>query len=118
LGNVPHRTELGAVRTGVGEAALGGAVAELRRLAADAGLPDEVVVQPQLAFEGEAFVGVDGRSSFGPLVLVGAGGTLVELLGEVVAALAPLSEEEAAQLLEELPPGLVGGARGASPWDL
>src|SRR5581483_5056650 len=70
LANVPHRTELGAVRTGVGEAALGGAVAELRRLAADAGLPDEVVVQPQLAFEGEAFVGVDGRSSFGPLVLV------------------------------------------------
>jgi acetate---CoA ligase (ADP-forming) len=50
----------------------------------------------------EAIVGYRRDPMVGPLVLVGAGGTLAELYKDVAIALAPVSEAEALALLERV----------------
>jgi hypothetical protein len=117
LADVPHRTEHAAVRLGVDAASLPSAIADLRRLAAALGVPAETVVQPQLAFDGEAFLGIQA-SDFGPLVVCGIGGTSVELRGEPAARVAPFSRAEAAALVGELDPRVTAGFRGARAWRL
>lgn len=57
--------------------------------------------------------------SFGPVLLVSAGGVLVEFLSDSVAALAPVSEAEALDILADLKSyRLLQGVRGAPPADL
>jgi acyl-CoA synthetase (NDP forming) len=56
--------------------------------------------------------------SFGPVVLLGAGGTLTELIDRNVLSLCPLDEASAREMLAEFPvPALLHGARGARPVD-
>jgi succinyl-CoA synthetase beta subunit len=55
----------------------------------------------------ELIVGVRRDHSFGPVLLVGAGGVLAELVKDVAVALAPVSDEEAARLLGSLKIGRV-----------
>lgn len=57
--------------------------------------------------------------SFGPVMLVSAGGVLLEFLNDSIAALAPVTEDEALGLLQELRCyRLLEGARGQPPADL
>jgi acyl-CoA synthetase (NDP forming) len=118
LADVAHRTELGAVRVGVEKSELARTVEQLRTLAGTLGVAASVVVQPRLPFDGEAFLGVQTDTGLGPAVLCGVGGTLVEVLGQVVARIAPFDVEEAATMLAELDPRITHGLRGARPWDL
>jgi acetate---CoA ligase (ADP-forming) len=118
LADVAHRTEIGAVRLGVARRDLPLAVERLRALADERSVPDRIVVQPMIEAEGEAFVGVDGSSPFGPIVVFGAGGVFVELVGRVSGRLAPLGREDALRMLDELGmPALFAGFRGRRPWD-
>ncbi|MFP6745907.1 MAG: acetate--CoA ligase family protein, partial [Alphaproteobacteria bacterium] len=56
---------------------------------------------------------------FGPMVMVGAGGALVEHLDDSRCALAPFGEAEARRLLDGLKlRSLLDGARGAAPVDI
>jgi len=117
LADVPHRTELGAVLLGVPAEGLGDAVGRLRRVAGDAGVPSTVVVQAQLAADGEAFVGAL-RCELGAMVVWGPGGVLVEAMRRVDGALAPLSRREANRLLDDLAAtGVFDGVRGGRAWD-
>ena len=50
----------------------------------------------------ELVCGVIWDPRFGPVAMVGGGGTAVELLDDVVLALAPLEPDEAAALLRRL----------------
>jgi len=60
---------------------------------------DGVMVQ-QMARKGrEMIVGVTREGSFGPLVMFGLGGTLVEALGDVVFRLAPVDSVEARSMV-------------------
>jgi acyl-CoA synthetase (NDP forming) len=57
--------------------------------------------------------------TFGPLVVVGLGGILVELLRDSVAELAPVDEATAGRMLERLKGyRLLQGFRGGAPADL
>ena len=51
---------------------------------------------------GEIIVGAKLDPQFGPVVLVGLGGVLVEAIGDVRLALAPVSPSEALELLRAL----------------
>src|SRR5260370_42595654 len=67
----------------------------------------------------EIAFGIVRDPDLGPLLVVGAGGILVELIADRAVALPPLSEEQAAGLLAELKVGkLLAGARGAVPANL
>jgi succinyl-CoA synthetase beta subunit len=118
LADVPHRTDIGAVRLGVTSANLSDAVSAMRQLAREHGVSPCVVVQPQLAVDGEAFVGIQGDSDLGPLVLFGVGGVFIEVLGRVAGGLAPLDVNDARLMLDSLADtGVFAGARGRRPWD-
>ena len=80
LADVAHRTEHGAVKINVAKADLGNAVGELRAIAAKDGLPPLIAVQPMVKSAGEAFIGIQGDSELGPLVVFGLGGIFVEVL--------------------------------------
>ncbi len=66
----------------------------------------------------EAIIGVVNHAPFGPGIVVGSGGTLVELLADTAFDLAPLDLKRAAQLISETKFGtLIKGFRGGPVGD-
>jgi acyl-CoA synthetase (NDP forming) len=67
----------------------------------------------------EVIVGVQTDERFGPVVMVGLGGVLTEVLSDVAFALAPLSPATAERLLRSLHgAALLDGVRGRPPVDV
>jgi hypothetical protein len=60
---------------------------------------ETLLVQRMVKGLAEAIVGYKNDPVVGPLVLVGAGGTLAELYQDVALALAPVSEDEALAMI-------------------
>jgi acyl-CoA synthetase (NDP forming) len=91
---------------------------EVARLAPAAKI-DGIVVQ-RMAGEGvEMMVGVKRDLLFGPVVLCGFGGTLVELLKDVAVGIPPLSREQARDMLQRLRGvSILGGVRGKPAADV
>jgi acetate---CoA ligase (ADP-forming) len=118
LADVAHRTEHGAVLVELEIDELPAAIGTLRAIAARHGLPDTVAVQRMVHGHGEVFVGLVGRSELGPLVVFGLGGIYVEAMRNVAGRLAPLSEHDARELLDELDStGVLSGLRGGPAWE-
>ena len=91
---IAHKSELGFVRLNVsGPEELRAAVTELR----SAG--DRVLIERMLPRGVELILGARA-SEFGPLVIVGSGGVLAELVDDVALSLAPLNEAAALALIE------------------
>ena len=72
-----------------------------------------------MALDGiEMIVGVVHDRQFGPVIACGAGGVLVELVNDVAVRLAPLTSQDAAEMLRDLRTyPLLTGFRGAAPRD-
>ena len=67
----------------------------------------------------EVGIGAIHDPQFGPLIVVGGGGTLVELFPERAVALAPVSREEAGRIVASLSLArLLAGYRGQPAADL
>ncbi|MDE3205000.1 MAG: acetate--CoA ligase family protein [Acidobacteriota bacterium] len=111
LADVPHRTELGAVRVGVTPETLADAVLDLRRIAEFEGVPPTVAVQAMVAGVGEAFVGIQVGTDLGPVVLLGRGGVGVEAAGQVRGRLLPVGEGQELVLADEVSAVRVRGQR-------
>lgn len=78
-----------------------------------------VLVQEMLPPARELILGMNRDSQFGPLLMAGLGGIYVEVLKDVSFRLAPVSEEEAREMLQELKSyWLLQGARGDKPADI
>jgi acetyltransferase len=110
-----HKSDVGGVRLGLDdEAAVRTAVADLLGLAEGAG----VLVQRQ--HEGvELLVGGLRDPEFGPVVMAGLGGVLVEAWRDVQMAVAPVGEAEAVALLRSLRGAAIfSGLRGSPLVDL
>ncbi|MEW6348330.1 MAG: acetate--CoA ligase family protein [Thermodesulfobacteriota bacterium] len=66
----------------------------------------------------ELIIGAKRDPHFGPVILLGHGGTLVEILGKSSLRVAPLSPAEADQMIDDLPgSAMFRGARGKPPVD-
>jgi acyl-CoA synthetase (NDP forming) len=113
---VAHKSDVGGVVLGLSSAAEVAAAYE----ALAARLGPEVVVQAMAAPGVELALGVVRDPHLGPLVVMGVGGTLVELVAERAVALPPFDEAAATALLAELPrvSALLAGVRGAPAADL
>jgi acyl-CoA synthetase (NDP forming) len=113
-----HKTELGVVKLGIAnEAALRRAHDEILAAARGHELRG-VLVQPMVPGI-EVIVGARVDPAVGPLVVVGSGGVLVELVQDSAAALAPVSREEARAMLARLKGyRLLAGFRGGTAADL
>jgi acyl-CoA synthetase (NDP forming) len=110
---VHHKTEADGVRLGLGDAA---AVASAYTDVTGR-LGPRVVVQHQ-ASGVEVALGIVRDPLLGPLVMVAAGGVLVELVGDRAVALPPLDRETATELIGRLKVAtLLAGFRGSAPAD-
>jgi acyl-CoA synthetase (NDP forming) len=116
---IHHKTEAGLVILGL-EAADADSIAATYRLLEEraAGALQGVLVEQMVFSNRELMVGMKRDAAFGPVVAFGLGGVLTEALGDVVLAVAPVGDLEAAEL-----PGLIkakrllGSFRGYSPVD-
>lgn len=116
-----HKTERGAVRLGIGgPRELERAWLEMsERIAAfQPGGVTGFLVQEQVPPGLEVILGCHDDPTFGMVVSVGLGGVLVELLRDVVYRRAPITAEEAEEMLSELRgAALLAGYRGKAPRD-
>lgn len=110
-----HKSDVGGVALGLGDdAALGAAYAAMAQT-----LGPVVAVEPMVENGVEISVGVVRDEGFGALVVVAAGGTLVELLADRVVACPPVSHAMALRLLDGLRiRPLLGGWRGGPAVDI
>jgi acyl-CoA synthetase (NDP forming) len=110
-----HKSDVGGVVLGLaGEGAVRAAYAELA-----ARLGPRVLVAATAPPGVEVSVGLVRDPMLGPMVVLAAGGSLVELVGDAVFALPPVSEEHARQLLDRLRIApLLRGFRGAPAGDV
>lgn len=115
--DLSHKTEAGAVRLDLRDApALRQAHAAMT--ASLAALPSPprlsgLLVQPMLPRGVEVIIGARHDPAFGPVVAVGLGGVLVELLGDLQVAPAPVSPQQARRMLRGLRGApLLAGFRG------
>ncbi len=96
--SVLHKTELGGVRLGVATAGqLGDALDALEAVGAQ-----RFLVESMAPAGVDLVVGARRDPVFGPVVLVGLGGTTAEALDDVAVRLAPLSTSEAEAMPDEL----------------
>ena len=111
-GSITHKTDVGGVQLNLADAAavrqaFTRIAAGARDYAAQAGrdpLPDDflgVTVQPMVKLEGyEIIVGSSPDPQFGPVLLFGTGGTLVEVFQDRALGLPPLNTTLARRMME------------------
>ena len=120
--DLPHKTEAGVIRLNLRNAA------EVREAfaaivaKAEAVVPRPrlagVLVQPMVPAGVELVVGARIDPLFGPLIVVGLGGVLVEVLADTALARAPVTPAQAKRMLGELKGArLLDGFRGAPAVD-
>lgn len=111
---VAHKSDVDGVRTGLADAtAVRSAYDDIAHR-----LGPRVSVQHQQPAGVEVALGIIRDPLVGPLVVVAAGGTLVELVGSRAVALPPVSAPQARDLLGKLVvDALLDGARGAPAAD-
>lgn len=79
---------------------------------------DGVLVQEMLEPGLEVIIGIKRDPVFGPTVLFGMGGVLVEVMQDVAVRVAPLREQDAVSMLDEIKgKALLDGVRGQAPRD-
>jgi acyl-CoA synthetase (NDP forming) len=121
--DIVHKTEAGAVVLGVRSdaelrAAYDRVLANARAYAPQADIRG-VLLQPMAPPGVEVVAGVRIDPGFGPLIVVGFGGVLVELLRDSAVELAPVNAHEANRMLRSLRgAALFDGFRGGAAVDL
>jgi acetate---CoA ligase (ADP-forming) len=121
--DIAHKTEVGGVALDLADAAAverayAAILDRVRAARPDAALRG-VLVSPMRRGGVETIIGVQRDPVFGPMVMFGLGGVLVELFGDVAFASAPLGAEGARRLVDAVRGrALLAGWRGAAPADL
>jgi acetate---CoA ligase (ADP-forming) len=115
LPGVQHKSDVGGVQLGVDDSpSLEDAYGDLERR-----LGPQVTVSKMAPLGVEIALGIVRDPQFGPLVLVGAGGVLVEVLKDRRLALPPLDEVRARSMVDRLAVRpLLEGVRGQPPADV
>jgi acetyl coenzyme A synthetase (ADP forming)-like protein len=105
-----HKTESGGVAIDLRDSHA------VREAAERIGAP--LLIQPMVRSGVEVLVGAVQDPVFGPLIALGPGGTLAELIGDAAFRLTPLTDYDAQELVRTGKAGrLLAGFRGAAPAD-
>jgi acetate---CoA ligase (ADP-forming) len=112
-----HKTEVRGVKLGVSTAqAVREAYADFTTRLGER--LEGVLVQKMVTGGIEMVIGAMNDPSFGPLVMAGTGGIFVELVGDTVFRMCPLTEADAGSMVQEMKGKvLLRGYRGAPPVD-
>ena len=117
---ISHKSDHGGVHLNLQDAAaVRAAYDEIRAATSHLAPFDGVSVQPMAAPGVELMVGLARDPQFGPIVMVGLGGILVEVLEDIALRLVPLTPSDAAAMVREIKGfPLLQGYRGTPPADL
>ncbi|MCP4576293.1 MAG: acyl-CoA synthetase [Deltaproteobacteria bacterium] len=120
--DILHKTEAGGVKLNLStdleieaayEAIMEGAI----RYNAEARI-EGILLEPMMRSGLELIVGTKMDDQFGPVIMFGIGGTLVEILKDVVFRVLPISERTARRMIERIRSvDLLNGFRGSPPVD-
>jgi acetate---CoA ligase (ADP-forming) len=116
-----HKTEYGAVQVNLAGADEAVAAAqEMKQTLEGAGIEVESWVLQSMAEDGvEMLIGAAHDPQFGPVVVLGAGGVMVELMHDISFRLAPLSRADVAEMIREVKTTqLLTGFRGEPERDV
>ncbi|HTK73612.1 MAG TPA: GNAT family N-acetyltransferase [Gemmataceae bacterium] len=118
-----HKTEVGGVCLNLANAdAVRQAFTAIRDRVAQTHQPDAmdgVVVQPMIPRGVEVMIGVTQDPLFGPLIAFGLGGVYVEILADVCFRVTPLTDRDAAEMVQSIRGHrLLAGYRGQPPADV
>ena len=118
--DIPHRSDVGGVMLGIdSHPQLENAIARIAANVAAASPQariDGFELQEQFKGDVEAMIGFAATPPFGSLVVVGTGGTMVELQADRAVRLAPMEIEDAAGMIESTRLGkLLAGYRNLMP---
>jgi succinyl-CoA synthetase beta subunit len=112
---IAHKSDVGGVRLGLGDAAAVGAAYD--DLAARLG--PRVLVCQTAAPGTELALGIVRDPALGPLLVISAGGVLIEIFSERAVVLPPVTRSSALAVLARLRlAAVLAGARGQLPADL
>ncbi|MGA2109880.1 MAG: acetate--CoA ligase family protein, partial [Syntrophorhabdales bacterium] len=121
--HLTHKSDVGGVKIGLADRDdVLRAYEEIMASAAEKA-PDAViegVAVQKMALPGlELVVGMNKDAQFGPVLMFGLGGTLVEILGDVSFRIAPLARRDARAMIREIRAyRLLEGYRGQPPVDV
>lgn len=121
--DLPHKTEAGVIRLDLKSAtdvraAYDAVMANARKVTPPPRI-NGVLVQPMIPPGLEMMAGARIDPQFGPLIVVGLGGILVEVMKDTAVSLAPVSRDEALAMLDRLKgAAILRGFRGAPPVDV
>jgi acetate---CoA ligase (ADP-forming) subunit beta len=120
---ITHKTDAGGVKLGLASADEVPAAFDQMVAAAKRAVPDaqiEGVAVQRMAEPGvEVIIGVTTDAQFGPVLMFGLGGVLVEVLKDVAFRVVPLTARDARQMVRDLQGfPLLEGHRGQPPADL
>lgn len=121
--DIPHKSDVGGVQLNLSDRDAVGAAYDrildtVRARRPDARI-DGVSVQRQASPGVEVIVGLTTDPQFGPVVMFGLGGVLVEVLQDVAFRVVPLTARDAREMIREVKGfALLQGYRGAPPADL
>ncbi len=121
--NIVHKTDMGGVRLNVGSSQAVADAFELMMLRIGKHAPEahiEGIYVEKMAESGmEVIIGMTRDPQFGPMLMFGLGGIFVEMMKDVAFHLAPITEEEAVQMLKATRSyEMLKGKRGVKEMDL
>jgi acyl-CoA synthetase (NDP forming) len=120
--DIPHRSDHGLVAVGVAREDAVTVADRLRRRAAQvqpAAQLEGILVCEQVSDGVEVIVGVTQKPPFGATVMVGLGGVLTELLGDIRFLVTPFTRDDAERAVRALRGfALLDGFRGRPPADV
>lgn len=120
---ITHKTDVGGVALGLASAGDVGAAYDRIVASAKQHVPDAtiegVAVQRMEKAGTEVIIGMTKDAQFGPVLMFGLGGVLVEVLKDVAFRVVPINERDARQMVEEIKGyPILQGYRGQAPADL
>ena len=121
--DIIHKSDIGGVALGLADAAAVRHAYETMHAAVSSKAPEAriegVLVAPMISGGVECILGAHNDPVFGPMVMFGLGGVFVEIFGDVVLHSAPVTPEQALEMIRATKGfGLLSGARGRAPVDL
>lgn len=121
--DVIHKSDSGGVRLGIASAAQAGKAYSEIMSSIKRKYPKAVIhglaIQKMAPPGTEVIIGVSKDPQFGPVIMFGLGGILVELLKDVSFRIVPVTKRDAAEMVREIKGyPLLQGYRGQEPADI
>ncbi len=121
--DIVHKSDIGGVKVGLADSAAVGTAYDEILAAARVKQPgsriDGVSVQNMARPGVEVIIGMSKDPQFGPVLMFGMGGILVELLKDVSFRIVPITQRDAGKMIKEIRSfPLLEGYRGSEPADI